>query len=83
MRSFFAVSNNTVSLLTVNFTCSICNAEINPHHHTYSVKILAWVEYRDGKYIGSPHKPSAPLGYAHKVCTESKNAFDDAPTLFD
>jgi hypothetical protein len=63
-------------------TCSICEQEIDTTNHAYSVKIVAWIEYRDGKYLGTPKKPSAPLGYAHKICTEVRNQFDDAPTLF-
>ena len=66
----------------MKFNCSICNTEIDPYNHTYSVKVLAWIEYKDGKYSGTPKNPSAPLGYAHKVCTDTKNAFDDSPTLF-
>lgn len=62
--------------------CSICNVEFETLNTSYCVKIVSWVEHKDGKYIGAPRSPSMPVGYAHRICTESRNAFDDAPTLF-
>jgi hypothetical protein len=63
-------------------TCSICNTGLDTLNTAYCVKVVAWLEHKDGKYLGAPRNPSAPLGYAHKICTETRNAFDDAPTLF-
>lgn len=63
-------------------TCSVCNTDFDTVNMAYSVKIVAWVEHLNGKYIGSPKHPSTPLGYAHAVCVDLSRATDTPPTLF-
>ena len=65
-------------------TCSICNTDFDTLTTQYAVKVVAWIEHSNGRYIGAPKHPSAPLGYAHRVCTDGNkaDANDSAPTLF-
>lgn len=44
-------------------------------------KVIGWVEVKGSRLTGNVMKPSPALGYAHKICLQTKEA-DDAPTLF-
>ena len=62
--------------------CSVCNEELNLYTQTCVVKVVTWIEYKNERFVGQVIKPSAPVGYAHKVCVDGKSINDGAPQLF-
>ncbi len=62
--------------------CSVCDHELNIYTQTTVAKVVTWVEYKNDRFVGQIIKPSAPVGYAHKVCIEGQSIHDGAPQLF-
>ena len=64
----------------MHIICEFCNQPIEPTHAQVH-KVLGWANTKNGKATGQVSRLSAPLGYAHKVCLETKPA-DDQISLF-
>jgi hypothetical protein len=60
--------------------CEVCNHEI-ANGQTAVHKVIGWVEVKGNKVTGNVIKPSHALGYAHKICLQTKEA-ENSPTLF-
>lgn len=60
--------------------CEACGEEIG-HGQSYAHKVIGWVEVKNGKASGNVVKPSAPLGYAHKICLQTRK-MEEGPSLF-
>lgn len=59
--------------------CSICNEELDTNTMSTYVKVVGWVEWKADRAVGSVKHPSAPVGYAHKICIESPKSRDQVP----
>lgn len=62
-------------------TCSLCGEELDTAIMATVVKVVGWVEWKGDRVVGSVKNPSAPVGYAHKMCVESPQSRDQI-TLF-
>jgi hypothetical protein len=63
----------------VKILCSICGDPLDTAMMTTYVKVVAWVEWRGERAVGTVKNPSAPVGYAHKMCVESPKSRDQVP----
>jgi len=62
-------------------TCEVCKQEILPEHAA-AQKVIAWVLVKNGKVTStSVSSISETLGWAHKVCLESRSV-EPQPSLF-
>jgi len=55
----------------VKVLCSVCNEELDTATMSTCVKVVGWVEWKSDRAVGAVKNPSAPVGYAHKMCVDS------------
>jgi len=63
------------------YKCEICGVSLRPTDPGIAIKILGWSAAKNGLAGSVPFKYEGPLGYAHKICLDTKEA-GEMPTLF-
>jgi hypothetical protein len=62
--------------------CEVCETPMNSTDAGVVHKVIGWIAVKNGRAGGSVIRPSAPLGFAHKICAELGHEPREQNSLF-